>query len=71
MYHDNLAQVHPQEQQDHSTKGKAVKIRQTYLTIRGSDRAGHGMLRGRGSFMNIAKKATPLSPFETFHSLPL
>ena len=35
MYHDNFAQVDPQEQQDDSTKGKAVKIRQTYLTTRG------------------------------------
>ena len=34
-YHDNFAQVDPQEQQDDSTKGKAVKIRQTYLTTRG------------------------------------
>ena len=33
--------------------------------------ARHGMWRGGGSFFNIAKKAVPLSPFETFHSLPL
>ena len=69
MYHDNFAQVDPQEQQDDSTKGKAVKIRQTYLTTRGLGRAWY--VEGGGLLYEYSQKSYPLSPFETFHSLPL